>query len=337
MVAPDAPNTIAMPLPWQQEQWRQLSAAIELDKLPHAIMAAGPSGTGKRQFAQALARRLLCHSPVEGVSCGHCKGCELSRSGAHGDFRWLQPEEGSRQVKIDQVRSAIEFTTRTASYGQRKVLVISPAEAMNVSAANALLKSLEEPSSDTHILLVCDRPQGLPATVRSRCQQLWFPVPPASESFQWLSERCGNDELARRLLEATGDRPLTAYDLFSEGDAESLLGQQAVLEALGQAQVTVEQLRDALSGVDAEALLSLMADQVQATLRSHSATTLRSSNGQRAFELLDELQRTLQGLRRGANPNRDILGDALLVRFGEVLGGLPRDGRISATTGDVGP
>jgi len=84
-------------------------------------------------------------------------------------------------------------------------------------------------------------------------------------------------------------------------------------------------------------LLSLMADQVQATLRSHSATTLRSSNGQRAFELLDELQRTLQGLRRGANPNRDILGDALLVRFGEVLGGLPRDGRISATTGDVGP
>ena len=291
----------------------------------------------KTSAVTLLARLLLCHEPAEGLNCGRCKGCELSRNGAHGDFRWLQPEEGSRQVKIDQVRAAIEFTTRTASYGRRKILVIAPAEGMNVNAANALLKCLEEPSPDTYLLLVSHRPQGLPATVRSRCQQLWFPLPADADGLAWLEGRCGDAALAQRLLAAAGARPIAAEALLREGVAETLLGQRAALQALAEGSASVEELRGALSGIDAEELLSLLAESARETLRSQRVDSLRGAPVHALFEMLEDIQRLQQALRRGANPNRDILGDAFLARYGQVLGAVQGGVTMNGTTGDVGP
>ncbi|MEP1594728.1 MAG: DNA polymerase III subunit delta', partial [Halieaceae bacterium] len=149
MSAPLNLPEISTPLPWHSREWTRIGDQLAADQLPHALLLAGPEGLGKAVFATALSRLLLCHEPVDGLNCGHCSACNLSANGSHGDFRWLAPEEKSRLIKVEQVRSATDFVSRTASYGARKVLVLQPADAMNASSANALLKCLEEPAGET--------------------------------------------------------------------------------------------------------------------------------------------------------------------------------------------
>ena len=134
---------ISTALPWQREEWARLVSQVENEQLPHALLLAGVRYVGKARLALAMARLLLCHQPEAGHNCGKCHACELSRSGNHGDFRWLEPEAGkSRVIKIDQIRQLVEFAGKTASLGRRKVIVLSPADSMNTQAANALLKLL---------------------------------------------------------------------------------------------------------------------------------------------------------------------------------------------------
>ena len=96
-------------LPWQQDIWRRLDEQLASGRLPHALLLAGAAGTGKSHLALALARRLLCAQPENGLNCGRCHACQLSAAGSHGDFRWVQPEDKSRVIKIDQVRQAVTF------------------------------------------------------------------------------------------------------------------------------------------------------------------------------------------------------------------------------------
>ena len=149
------PETSA-PLPWQGEAWARFNQQLADGSLPHALLLAGVANSGKSRLALALARLLLCQSPSGGLNCGKCHACELSANGSHGDLRWLQPEEKSRVIKIDQVRETVNFATKTANFGANKVVVIAPADVMNTNAANALLKSLEEPSAGTFLILVCN-------------------------------------------------------------------------------------------------------------------------------------------------------------------------------------
>ena len=116
-----------------------------------------------------------------------------------------------------------------------------------------------------------------------------------------------------------------------------MLGQQALLQALAESNASVEDLRSALSGIDADALLSLMSERIRATLRAQPVGSLRNAQAHALFELLDDVQRLQQAIRRGANPNRDVLGDAFLVRYSRVLGAMQGGVTMAAITGDVGP
>jgi DNA polymerase-3 subunit delta' len=111
----------------------------------------------------------------------------LLKAGSHPDNFVLEPEEADKPIKVDQVRELVAFVVQTAQLGGRKVVLIEPVEAMNVNASNALLKSLEEPSGDTVLLLVSHQPSRLLPTIKSRCQQVACPQPSLAQSQAWLA------------------------------------------------------------------------------------------------------------------------------------------------------
>lgn len=216
----DAMPKKPVPMPWQSSQWQRLRELQSTDRLPHAILLCGSPGTGKLQFAHALANFLLCASPVEGLPCHQCRTCLLVEAGTHPDLRCLQPEEEGKRIKVDQVRTLVDFLGRTAQQGGYKVALVSPAESMNPNAANALLKSLEEPSSSTLILLVADSPARLLPTIRSRCQAVVMPMPSAKQSLEWLGRVLSKPEEAERLLADCSGQPLSALKLLESGGLE---------------------------------------------------------------------------------------------------------------------
>lgn len=204
----------ARQLPWQQAQWQQLQTLLATGRLPHALLLAGPEGVGKRHFADLWSRRLLCRQPEDGGACERCRTCQLAAAGSHPDWLSLGPENKSHQIRIDAVRELVRFTSQTASQGSVKVVLLTKAEAMNRHAVNALLKCLEEPPPGTYLLLISDQPEMLPATLRSRCQRLAFPVPSESEVKAWLTSFTTDQDVLQQVLEEAGGRPLRARALL---------------------------------------------------------------------------------------------------------------------------
>jgi DNA polymerase-3 subunit delta' len=193
--------------PWQQQQWQRVAAACVQHKLPHALLLTGITGLGKQHFAQSLAQLILCKSPQHELPCNRCASCLLFNSHNHPDYYFLQPEAESNHLKIDAVRSLMTDLQQTAQQGGYKVAILS-ADQLNTAAANALLKTLEEPTRDTIIILLSAEPECLLATVRSRCQTIDFAPSWSAVTQQWLQAQ-GAQEVTQWLDLAEG-APLRA-------------------------------------------------------------------------------------------------------------------------------
>ncbi len=205
-------------LPWQTELWAGLMARVQGERLPHALLLAGAEGIGKLDFATQLAEGLLCQSPHDnGSACDQCHACGLLAGGSHPDFRHVGPPEGKSVIPIDTIRAVGEFFALTSQYNGRQVIIVHPAEAMSPSAANSLLKTLEEPTPGALLILVCSRPSQLLATIRSRCQQVNFALPEPAQAVAWLRERLPGDGDAEALLALAEGAPLVALRLNEEG------------------------------------------------------------------------------------------------------------------------
>ncbi|MGC0152429.1 DNA polymerase III subunit delta' [Chromobacterium vaccinii] len=208
--------------PWQSDDWTRLSA--ERERMPGAWLFTGGAGIGKLAFAEHLAQSLLCESPAAGHQpCGQCQGCRWLASGSHPDFRRLSPfvdedEEGKEakttrklpQIKIEAVREVIDFAHLTAHRAGRRVILVEPAENLNLAAANALLKILEEPPEAVLFLLVSHSPQRLLPTIRSRCRQFALTRPAAPAALAWLKEQGVANAEAE--LAHNGGAPLFDHD-----------------------------------------------------------------------------------------------------------------------------
>lgn len=212
----DAATTVERPiavLPWHVHAHQRLQAAVAAGRLPHAVLVQGPAGVGKEHFASAIAAALFCRERgPDLVACGQCAECSLYRNGTHPDMYWVRPPEDRKSIGVDQVREACEQLSMTAMRRGARVAVFAPAEAMTPSAQNALLKTLEEPSPGTLMVLVAARPSRLLATLRSRCQRLEIACPPARSTLSWLESASGQ-AVPPGLLEACGGAPLKALAL----------------------------------------------------------------------------------------------------------------------------
>lgn len=236
--------------PWQARIHDRAAAALDSGRLGHGLLLCGPAQLGKREVAERLAARVLCESPAAGgTPCGQCRSCRLlaSRSqldpielrpdgspahpwghAAHPDLllvghAWnhkVRPPRMRTEIVIDQVRALGEQMALTPQYGRARVAIIDPGEAVNTAAANALLKTLEEPVPGRYLWIVASEPARLPATIRSRCQKLEFRLPPREEARQWLLEQGHGAGDVDEALDAARGHPGQAHAWLGEGVLE---------------------------------------------------------------------------------------------------------------------
>ncbi|MEM0952673.1 MAG: DNA polymerase III subunit delta' [Pseudomonadota bacterium] len=293
------------PLPWQAELWTRISQQVQTGRLPHALLLTGSPDVGKRCLLQALAASLLCANPENGIACGRCKSCQLLMAGSHSDLLDVAPEEGGRLIKVDQIRKLISFASQTPALGARKIILLGPAESMNISAANALLKILEEPSVSTNLLLHTSSVSNLPATLRSRCQTVTHPSPASEAVLPWLAAALGAPE-AEAALAAVEGQPMSAMKLGLEDGVRTYTQARQSVAALLRGELSALELPSVVKDVALEEALLLMQRELESAIRSYS-TGSNARNLREIYHLRDDLARKRRAVLAGANPNRQLL------------------------------
>lgn len=251
MVGPDG----ALPLPWL-DAW--LAKALQSQR-SHALLIHGPAGVGQWQLSLTLAQAWLCDATAPGRRpCGHCGSCRLVQARSHPDLLVLLPEalqvplgwassdtdsepaepgsksrQPSKEIKVEAVRGAVAFAQTTPAREAGKVVVLHPAERMNGIAANALLKTLEEPAGSARFILSCAAPEALLPTIRSRCQALALGLPNGTQALAWLAgQGVASPEV---MLAGAGGQPLDALERVRDGIDARIWTQLPKLAQRGEA------------------------------------------------------------------------------------------------------
>lgn len=333
--------------PWQRNLWQRLLLLRE--RMPHAILLHGRQGIGKLVFAQALAHALLCESPEgDGHACGQCVSCGWLGQGNHPDFRLIEPEDRgedevaenldearlttkakkkSRHILIDQIRALGDLVGLTAHRHGLRVVILHPAETLNLNAANALLKMLEEPPPATLFILVTHQLPRLLPTIRSRCHKIAMTMPRRGDAESWLAAQ-GVVNPAFSLAQS-GGAPLAALEADQaeqragiEAFATHLVRGERIDPATAAAHWSKEDYALALSALQKwnyDLFASRLANQVR--YYPAQATSLQAMGKSVDLNSLLDFQRKLVQAQAQANHplNTELQLEALLVRYSQMF------------------
>jgi DNA polymerase III subunit delta' len=314
----------AVSLPWLEDALDRLRAAHAAGRLPHSLLMLATPGLGAEQLANWIAALALCES--KGARpCDACPSCRLLRSDSHPDLHTVRLEEDAQQIKIDQVRELSESLALKSYRGGNKVGVIEGAEALNAHAANAFLKTLEEPTADTLLIMIAKPSHRLPATIASRCLRLVLSPPPKAAAVAWLQGNSPAPHAWDAALALAGGAPLLALELNAAGldalDEDMRRSMEQLAEGSVDATLLAERWVRSDPGVRITWLENWITQRVQAALGASSShqtaepvrlpAALLKPKIRALFELLD----AARDLRRLASTgmNQQLALEALLV------------------------
>jgi len=312
-------------LPWQQTSWQQLLAGARQNRLPHAWLLAGPAGIGKHHFAQRLAGLLLCEDKTaRDATCGVCPGCHLLAAGHHPDLIRLTPEEDKSQIAVETLRESMQRLALSSHRGGRRILLIDPADALNDSGVNSLLKTLEEPPAGAHLILLTERLMALKSTLRSRCQILRLPVPTVEQGKRWLQEQAPAlpaqiaQHFARRPTQALRQTESPHWD--PDRWAELFDGLAAAFGRIESLHKNKQQLLPCLCWLIREATLSLGA---QLRGANDARPLLQKLGAQATSDWLLEAAQTHRALAGQTAANPRMLLESLMIGLYEKVSTKP--------------
>jgi DNA polymerase III subunit delta' len=311
-------------LPWLEPSQQQLRSALRAGRLPHSLLLVSAPGLGAEALANWSTALALCESSGE-RPCDTCASCRLLRADSHPDAHVVRLEEGAQQIKIDQVRELIDSLMLKSYRGGYKVGVIEGAEALNAHGANAFLKTLEEPTANTMLIIIAKPSHRLPATVASRCLRLNLRPPSAVAALAWLVAHSPANQPWNAALALAGGAPLLALQLDAGGLAALDADMQQSMVELSSGSVDVTLLAERWLRSNPDVRISWLENwitrRVQALLGSAASPQTAEPVGLPAallkpkiralFELLD----AARDVRRLAatSLNQQLALEALLV------------------------
>lgn len=302
------------PLPWQEDLWLRVTSLVLQNRLTHALLIAGPRGVGKRHFAKALTAFILCETR-SGFACGQCRSCLQFTAGHHPNAMTLQRDvddktgKEKRDIGIEQIRELGERLSLSSHYGQAKVAVIDPVDALNLSGSNALLKTIEEPPANSHLILISERPQALPATLRSRCQRLRMAAPASEQALAWLGD---SPDAVDALAQAHG-APVRARELLESDHLQRGRKWAAELVAIAEQRRDPLVVAAAIGKDDAVTFLEWLLAWLSGQLKEQ---VKRGNNATGIDALIQETLAAHQRLR--SNANQQLVVESLLILWWRV-------------------
>ena len=294
---------------WMEPALENFAELAAQHRLGHAYLLISDDPLQAALFAQCIALRKLCQQNAE-TPCGTCLGCRSFAQRAHGDLLEVRAEPGKFAIGIEQIRAASRFFQQTALYGDIKILIIEKAESMTPAAANSLLKTLEEPSGNSLILLAVSEVWRLPPTIRSRCQLINLPLPSQEEALAWLVDDCHWERgQAQVALSVHHGRAVTASDAAAETTDQL----EALFESFNGI-TTAANAQSAVPGVWADVETPVLVYQLISwcEYKAHATDFVGGRTEGQRWLLLHSCLTALWGrLRGGATPAKDILSNEL--------------------------